>query len=77
MTKLPVVPYSRLRDVAEAAGFELVRRKGSHNIFRRADGKTAIIPDHGSNVIVRSLLREILRELELTPDEYQSLLRRR
>lgn len=60
MTKLPVVPYSRLREVAEAAGFEWVRRKGSHNVFRRADGMTAIIPDHGNEVIVRSLLRKIL-----------------
>lgn len=77
MTKLPVVPYSRLKEVAEAARFSWVRRQGSHNVFQRSDGKIAVLPVRGSEVIVRGLLRKILRDLEITPDEYQSLLRRR
>jgi hypothetical protein len=33
-----------------------------------------VIPDHGSQVIVRPLLRKILRDLALSPADYQRLL---
>ncbi len=76
MTRLPVVPYRRLKRVAEAAGFVWLRCDGSHNVFRNEQGQTVVIPDHGSSVIVRPLLRKILRDLDLTPEEYQDLLNR-
>jgi predicted RNA binding protein YcfA (HicA-like mRNA interferase family) len=60
--------------VAEAAGFLWVRREGSHNVFRHPSGKIVVIPDHGSQIIVRSLLRKILRDLGLSPEDYQRLL---
>ena len=52
-----------------------MRAEGSHNTFRNARGKIIVIPDHGHNVIVRPLLRKILRDLGVTPEEYQRLLR--
>jgi predicted RNA binding protein YcfA (HicA-like mRNA interferase family) len=79
----PVVNYElALDDVrsyigatdAEAAGFEWVRRQGSHNTFRSADGRIIVIQDHGKQVIVRSLLRKIIRDMGLTVDEYSSLV---
>lgn len=76
MSKLPVVPFRRLKKIAEAAGFEWVRTEGSHNTFRNPQGKIIVIPDHGHNVIVRPLLRKILRDLGLTVEEYQRLLRK-
>jgi predicted RNA binding protein YcfA (HicA-like mRNA interferase family) len=63
--------------VAEAAGFRWVRREGSHNTFRNTDGRIVVIPDHGSQVIVRPLLRKIIRDLGLTVDEYERLVDRR
>ncbi|MBC7228148.1 MAG: type II toxin-antitoxin system HicA family toxin [Thermoflexales bacterium] len=69
-----MVPYRKLRKVAEAVGFQWVRREGSHNVFRHADGRIVVIPDHGSQVIVRPLLRKILRDLGLSVEEYHHLL---
>lgn len=66
--------YRDLRKVAEAAGFQWMRRTGSHNVFRNDHGRTVVIPDHGSQVIVRPLLRKILRDLGLSVDEYHRLL---
>jgi predicted RNA binding protein YcfA (HicA-like mRNA interferase family) len=43
---------------------------GSHNTFRSAGGKIVTIPNHGSQVIVRPLLRKIIRDLGLTVEEY-------
>ena len=74
MTRLRLVPYRELRKVAQAVGFQWIRCEGSHNVFRHDSGKVVVIPDHGSQVIVRPLLRKILRDLRLTPDEYHRLL---
>ena len=74
MTRLRLVPYHKLRRVAEVAGFQWVRREGSHNIFRNAEGRIVVIPDHGSQVIVRPLLRKILRDIGLSVEEYHRIL---
>jgi predicted RNA binding protein YcfA (HicA-like mRNA interferase family) len=63
-----------LNKVAEAAGFHWVRCEGSHNVFRHPSGRMVIIPDHGSQVMVRPLLRKILRDLGLSPADYRRLL---
>lgn len=75
MTRLRLVPFRELSRVAEAAGFHWVRREGSHNTFRNAQGRIVVIPDHGSQVIVRPLLRKILRDMGLSPEEYHSMLK--
>ena len=73
MSQLKFLPYRKLAKVAEAAGFTWVRCKGSHNTFQAADGRVIVIPDLGSEVIVRPLLREIIRDMGLTVDEYNRL----
>jgi predicted RNA binding protein YcfA (HicA-like mRNA interferase family) len=74
LTKLRLANYRELRQVAEATGFVWDRRVGSHNTFRNAEGRIVVIPDHGSQVIVRPLLRKILRDLGITVEEYSRLL---
>jgi predicted RNA binding protein YcfA (HicA-like mRNA interferase family) len=74
VTRLRLVAYAELRRVAEAAGFQWVRQKGSHSTFRNSEGRTVVIPDHGAQVIVRPLLRKILRDMGLSLDEYDRVL---
>jgi predicted RNA binding protein YcfA (HicA-like mRNA interferase family) len=71
---LRLVPYLELKKVVEAVGFGWVRCEGSHNVFRHLSGRIVVIPDHGSQVVVRPLLRKILRDLGLSPEDYQRLL---
>ena len=73
MSRLKLLAYRDLARIAEMAGFQWVRRQGSHNTFRAPDGRVIVIPDHGSQVIVRPLLRKIIRDMELTVDEYNRL----
>lgn len=74
MSKLRLAAYDRLSKVAEAAGFRWVRCVGTHNTFRNDAGQIVTIPDHGSHVIVRPLLRRLLRDMGLTVDAYHRLL---
>ena len=74
MSRLRLVPFRELRKVAEAVGFDWVKCVGSHNTFRNAAGQIIVIPDHGSQVIVRSLPRKILRDLGLSVADYHRLL---
>ncbi len=47
----PALSDLPVRDVARAlraAGFERVRVKGSHAVYRDADGRVAVVPEHGT-----------------------------
>jgi len=56
--------------------FQLVAKAGGKLLPNgmSEDGRIVVIPDHGSSVIVRPLLRRILRDLGLTPDDYERIL---
>jgi len=56
-------------------GFTAVRKKGSHVFYRHADGRTTTLPNHGNRDIARPLMREILREISISPDEFVKLLK--
>jgi predicted RNA binding protein YcfA (HicA-like mRNA interferase family) len=74
MSRLKLLPYKDLRKIAENAGFDWIRCVGSHNTFRNSSGAIVVVPDHGSQVIVRPLLRKIIRDLGLTVDEYNQMV---
>lgn len=76
MTRLRLVTYSKLAKIVEAKGFHHIRTSGSHNVFRHASGKIIVIPSHGAQVIVRPLLRKILRDLDMSLEEYNEFLKK-
>jgi predicted RNA binding protein YcfA (HicA-like mRNA interferase family) len=55
-------------------GFYVVRQKGSHVFYRHPDGRTTTLPNHPGRDLARPLVREILREIELTPDDFRKRL---
>jgi predicted RNA binding protein YcfA (HicA-like mRNA interferase family) len=58
-------------------GFTIVRQKGSHVLYRHPDGRTTTVPHHLGRDLARPLIREILREIDLTPEQYVALLQER
>ena len=74
-TKLPIVKVKILEKLLLHLGFEIKRQKGSHVFYRHPDGRYTTLPHHGNQVIGRPLLRQILREIELTPENYVKLLK--
>ena len=52
------------------------RQSGSHKVFTRiSDNKTTVVPVHPHD-IGKGLLRSILREIGLSPDEFIKELRK-
>lgn len=73
MTRLPLISAAGMEGILLRLGFQTVRRKGSHVFYRHPDGRTTTPPHHAGRMLARPLLREILREIELSPEEYGRL----
>ena len=76
MTRLPIVDFSRMEKLLLTLGFQPVRRKGSHVFYRHPDGRTTTVPNHPGRDLARPLIREILREIELSPGQFRKLLKK-
>ena len=74
MTRLPIIDFKTMDKVLLSLGFRVVRKKGSHVFYRHPDGRATTVPNHQGRDLARPLIREILREIELTPDEYVKVL---
>ena len=75
---MPPLPLLTTRQVVAAlhqAGFESVRQKGSHIRLRHPDGRVVTVPDHPGQDMGRGLLRKILRDADLSRDEFVALLK--
>jgi predicted RNA binding protein YcfA (HicA-like mRNA interferase family) len=61
------------RRLAKELGFAIRRQHGSHIILRREDPfRQVVVPDH--RVLDRGTLREILRQVGLSVDQFNELL---
>lgn len=74
MTKLPIVDFRRMETLLLSVGFERTRQKGSHVFYRHPDGRTTTLPNHKGRDLSRPLLRSILRDVDLSLDEFVELL---
>lgn len=74
MTRLPTVDFRTVDRVLNRLGFSRVRQKGSHVFYRHDDGRTTTVPNHPGRDIARPLLREILKDIELTPEQFAEKL---
>ena len=74
MSKLPVTDAKTFEKILLTLGFKLVRQKGSHKFYRHPDGRYTTLPDHGKTDLGRPLMREILKQIEISPEEFLKLL---
>ena len=74
MSRLPQVNATKLIKVLNKLGFFETRSSGSHRIFRHSDGRGTSVPFHAGEDIGRGLLRAILRQVRISPEEFKKLL---
>ena len=74
MTRLPIVNFSTMDKMLVSLGFQRVRKRGSHVFYRLEDGRVTTVPNHPGRDLARPLIREILREIEISPERYRKIL---
>jgi predicted RNA binding protein YcfA (HicA-like mRNA interferase family) len=76
MSKLRIISAARMARILRHLGYSLVRQEGNHAYFRHEDGRATVVPMHKGEDLGRGLIRAILRDVELTPEEYALLCRK-
>ena len=74
MSRLPTLSARKVCRILERLGFEPVRQRGSHVYYRHPDERATVIPVHPGEDLGRGLLRSILRDIEISREDFLKLL---
>jgi predicted RNA binding protein YcfA (HicA-like mRNA interferase family) len=74
MAVLPMLTAREVIRALERAGFRVQRQTGSHVRLTHTDGRVVTVPIHAGQNIGRGLLRKILRDADLTREEFATYL---
>ena len=72
MPKPPVLKPREVCRILESLGFVLARQRGSHMQYRHADGRCTTVPNHPGRDVSPVLLRQIIKDIRLTLEEFLS-----
>ena len=72
MSALPILSGKRLIRILQKLGYRSVRQRGSHIRLECSGRKSVTVPNY--KTIDRSLLRKILRDAELSSEEFMNLM---
>jgi len=70
MGKIPVLNSKDVVKILEKIGFVEVRQCGSHKQFRHNDGRATTVPVHSGRDISPILLKQIIKDIGLTVEEF-------
>lgn len=73
-SRLSTLKARNLISALKKIGFVEARQKGAHICFKHPDGRFTLVPYHSGEDISRGLLRQILREIKISPNEFLKLL---
>lgn len=71
--KLPRITGSQVAKALEKLGFGLARQSGSHKIYKNAQGKRVTVPSHKGKVLHPKVLKSILKDADVSLDEFLKL----
>ena len=70
MAKLARVSGRQMLGFLEGEGFTLVRVRDSHHFLRRGEQRTSV-PVHANRPLKIGTLRSILRDIDMSPHEFE------
>lgn len=73
MARLTPLPARRVIRGLEKLGFRLDHQRGSHASYRHPDGRIVTVPVHPSRDVARGTLREIIRVVGVSVNEFMEL----
>ena len=72
MSGLAIINSRDMENIAFKLGYEFHRQKGSHKMYKNADGKLVTIPFHNED-LGRGLIRKIINDMGITIEQYDIL----
>lgn len=77
MPKLPVIKDRELIKILLKLGFAQHKERGtSHLVFAHPDGRRTTVARHPGRDIPRGTLRAILRDINISPQEFSEILKK-
>jgi len=73
MPRLPILSGRKVVDALSKLGYKQTRQRSSHIRLSHSSKKSITVPDYKN--IGRGLLRKILRDAEVSPQEFEKLLK--
>lgn len=73
MTRLAIISAVDMERILVHLGFARQRQVGSHILFTHPDGRCTVVPFHKGEDLGRGLIRKILRDIDISPEEYEKL----
>jgi len=76
MSYLPILKFRELEKILKKLNYHPVRQKGSHVLFENATGAILSVPNHPKKTIGKGLLRQFIRDMELTNEEFLAAMKK-
>jgi len=73
VSKITVISPQKMCAILRKLGFDLARQKGSHAFYKHEDGRATVIPMHKGEDLGRGMIRSILKDIEVSVEEYEKL----
>ncbi len=70
MTRFPAYEGKEIVEILEGCGFLIDRQRGSHIFMKHEDGRATVVPVHAGEIIGPGLFSKILRDVELTKEDF-------
>jgi predicted RNA binding protein YcfA (HicA-like mRNA interferase family) len=74
MPKIPIINSQKLVRALRKMGFFEVHQVGSHVQFKHADGRRVTVPVHTGKDVKTGTLRAILRDIDISIEDFISFL---
>jgi predicted RNA binding protein YcfA (HicA-like mRNA interferase family) len=74
--KLPRLSGKEMAKLVEKLGFKNVSQVGAHAKYKHPDGRITMVPMHGNEEIGPGLTNEIMKQLEISREEFIRLAKK-
>ena len=77
MSRLPILSGEELIEILRLSGFRVLGQKGSHVFLKHDDKRVTVVPVHKGQDLDRGLLKKILRDINMSTDDFLALMKER
>ena len=74
MSELPRITARQIISVIVRYGFVYVRQSGSYKIYKNPQGKRTTVPFHAGKILHLKVLKNILKDADITIEQLQAML---